>query len=157
MRVQPNVRRGYKLTAHLRAKISWHDYLRRIAMSTSIVSLDGALEAEVSEPPAERLIAGTPELQVRNYFIDTSQQFFAGRWSATRGKWRVRYTENEMCLITAGKVQLVSDAGSRHIFGPGDAFVIPSGFAGSWEVLEDCIKVYAIFESRVPLHKPSAE
>jgi hypothetical protein len=148
MRVQPNVRRGYKLTAHLRAKISWHDYLRRIAMSTSIVSLDGTVEAEVSEPPAERLIAGTPELQVRNYFIDTSQQFFAGRWSATRGKWRVRYTENELCVMTAGKVVIESSSGERMSFAAGDAFVIPSGFTGTWEVTEDCTKVYAIFEAR---------
>jgi hypothetical protein len=148
MRVQPNVRRGYKLTAHLRAKISWHDYLRRIAMSTSIVSLDGTVEAEVSEPPPERLIAGTPELQVRNYFIDTSQQFFAGRWSATRGKWRVRYTENELCVMTAGKVTIESTSGERLSFGPGDAFVIPAGFTGTWEVTEDCTKIYAIFEAR---------
>jgi hypothetical protein len=142
------VRRGYKLTAHLRAKISWHDYLRRIAMSTSIVSLDGTLEADVSEPPAERLIAGTPELQVRNYFIDASQQFFAGRWSATRGKWRVRYTENELCVMTAGKVTIESTTGERRSFGPGDAFVIPAGFTGTWEVTEDCTKIYAIFEAR---------
>ena len=148
MRLQPNVRRGYKLTAHLRAKISWHDYLRRIAMTTSIVSLDGTVEAEVSEPPAERLIAGTPELQVRNYFIDTSQQFFAGRWSATRGKWRVRYTENELCVMTAGKVTIESTSGERLSFGPGDAFVIPAGFTGTWEVTEDCTKIYAIFEAR---------
>jgi len=148
MRLQGSARRGYKLAAHLRAKISWHDYLRRIAMSTSIIRLDGPLEAEVSEPPAERLIAGTPELQVRNYFTDTSQQFFAGRWSATRGKWRVRYAENELCVMTAGKVTIESTSGERMSFGPGDAFVVPAGFTGTWEVTEDCTKIYAIFEAR---------
>jgi uncharacterized cupin superfamily protein len=146
--LQAGARRGYKLAAHLRAKISWHDYLRRIAMSTSIVRLDGALEAEVSEPPAERLIAGTPELQLRNYFTDTSQQFFAGRWSASRGKWRVRYTENELCVMTAGRVTIESTSGERLSFGPGDAFVVPAGFTGTWEVTEDCTKIYAIFEAR---------
>ena len=116
-------------------------------MSTSIVRLDGPCEAEVSEPPAERLIAGTPQLQVRNYFSDTTQQFFAGRWSATRGKWRVRYTENELCLMTAGKVVIESSSGERATFGAGDAFVIPAGFSGTWEVIEDCAKIYAIFEA----------
>ncbi len=116
-------------------------------MSTSIVRLDGALEAEVSEPPAERLIAGTPELQVRNYFSDTSQQFFAGRWSATRGKWRVRYTENELCVMTAGRIVIESASGERSSFAAGDAFVIPAGFTGTWEVVEDCAKIYAIFEA----------
>jgi uncharacterized protein len=148
MRPQQSAPRRYKLPAHLRAKISWHDHLRRILMSTSIVRLDGPLTAEVSAPPADRLIAGTPELQVRNYFGDTSQQFFAGRWSATRGKWRVRYTENELCVMTAGRVVIESTTGERSSFGPGEAFVIPAGFTGTWEVIEECAKIYAIFEAR---------
>jgi len=117
-------------------------------MSTSIVRLHAPLDAEVSEPPAERLIAGSPELRVQNYYTDGTQQFFAGRWSATRGKWRVRYTENELCVMTAGRVVIESDSGERSIFGRGDAFVVPAGFSGTWEVLEDCAKIYAIFESR---------
>jgi hypothetical protein len=116
-------------------------------MSTAIVSLDGPREPERSEPAPDRLIAGTPELQVRNFFSDASQQFFAGRWSATRGKWRVRYTENELCVMTAGRVVIVSDSGERASFGPGAAFVVPAGFSGTWEVLEDCSKIYAIFEA----------
>jgi hypothetical protein len=139
--------RRYKLTAHLRAKISWHEYLRGIAMSMNIVRLDGEVDPEPSEPPAERLLAGNPQLQMRNYFTDTSQQFFAGRWSATRGKWRVRYTENELCVMTAGTVVIESASGERSTFRAGDAFVIPAGFTGSWEVLEDCTKIYAILEA----------
>jgi len=117
-------------------------------MSSAIVRLDGPASADVSEPPADRLIAGTPELQVRNFFTDPSQQFFAGRWSATRGKWRVRYTEHELCVMTGGSVVIESESGERSIFGRGDAFVIPAGFTGTWEVVEDCSKIYAIFEAR---------
>jgi uncharacterized cupin superfamily protein len=117
-------------------------------MSNSIVRLDGPLQPETSQPPAERLIAGTPELRVQNYFSDPTQQFFAGRWSATRGKWQVRYTENELCVMTAGRVVIESAHGERSAFGPGDAFVVPAGFSGTWEVLEDCTKIYAIFEAR---------
>jgi len=117
-------------------------------MSGAIVRLDGEVSPEVSAPPAERLIAGSPELQVRNFFSDATQQFFAGRWSATRGKWRVRYTENELCVLTAGSVVIESASGERSRFGPGDAFVIPAGFTGTWEVVEDCAKIYAIFEAR---------
>ncbi|HYL03037.1 MAG TPA: cupin domain-containing protein [Steroidobacteraceae bacterium] len=117
-------------------------------MSNAIVRLDGALDAELSAPPAERLLAGSPQLRVQNYYTDGTQQFFAGRWAATRGKWRVRYTENELCVMTAGRVVLESAAGERSVFGPGDAFVVPAGFTGSWEVLEDCVKIYAIFEPR---------
>ena len=83
-----------------------------------------------------------------NYFGDSSQQFYAGRWSATRGKWRIRYTENELCVMTSGRVVLESDSGERATFLTGDAFVVPAGFCGTWEVLEDCSKIYAIFEPR---------
>lgn len=117
-------------------------------MSSSIVRLDGSLQPELSEPPSERLITGTPELSVQNFYTDASQQFFAGRWSATRGKWRVRYTENELCVMTRGRVVIESASGERSSFGPGDAFVVPAGFSGTWEVLEDCSKIYAIFEAR---------
>jgi uncharacterized cupin superfamily protein len=115
--------------------------------SISIVRLDAAADAEVSEPAPDRLLAGNPRLEVRNYFADPSQQFFAGRWSATRGKWRVRYSEHELCVMTAGRVVLESADGTRSAFGPGDAFVVPAGFTGTWEVLEDCSKIYAIFEA----------
>jgi uncharacterized protein len=118
------------------------------AMNASIVRLDTPLEPDVSVPGADRLLAGAPEHRAWNYFTDTTQTFFAGRWSGTRGKWRVRYTENELCVMTAGRVIISSDSGESSAFGPGDAFVVPAGFSGSWEVLEDCAKVYAIFEPR---------
>jgi uncharacterized protein len=117
-------------------------------MNSAIVRLDGHLDPDVSKPAADRLLAGAPELQLRNFFTDATQQFFAGRWSATRGKWRVHYTENELCVMTAGMVVIESAAGERLSFRAGDAFVIPAGFTGTWEVVEDCSKIYAIFETR---------
>jgi uncharacterized protein len=121
-----------------------------VAMSTSIVVLDGPVEPQVSEPAADRLLAGQPVMRVCNYFSDSTQQFFAGRWSATRGKWRVRYTENELCVMTAGRVVIESESGQRSSFAAGDTFVVPAGFSGTWEVLEDCSKIYAIFEVSAP-------
>jgi len=118
------------------------------AMNASIVRLDSPLEPDVSVPAPDRLLAGNPEHRVWNHFADSTQTFFAGRWSGTRGKWRVRYTENELCVMTAGRVVITSESGESGTFGPGDAFVIPAGFAGTWEVLEDCAKIYAIFEPR---------
>jgi uncharacterized protein len=115
-------------------------------MNTSIVILDGPVETQVSETAADRRVDGNPVTRVANYFSDSTQQFFAGRWSATRGKWRVRYTENELCVVTAGRVVLESASGERNTFGVGDAFVVPAGYVGTWEVLEDCSKIYAIFE-----------
>jgi uncharacterized protein len=117
-------------------------------MSISIVSLDAAVESQLVALAADRLVTGNPVTRVANHFEEPTQQFFAGRWSATRGKWRVRYTENELCVMTSGKVVIVSDSGERRDYAAGDAFIVPAGFSGTWEVLEDCSKIYAIFEPR---------
>lgn len=120
------------------------------AMNATIVRLDRPLDPQVSAPAADRVISGQPQHRLWNYFTDSTQSFFAGRWAGTRGKWRVRYTENELCVMLTGRVIISSDAGEQIAFGPGDAFVIPAGFSGTWEVLEDCSKVYAIFEPQAP-------
>ena len=117
-------------------------------MNASIIDFSRPLAGEPSSPAADRLVAGTPQQTVANYFSDVTEQFFAGRWSSTRGKWRIRYSESEFCCLTKGRVALENLAGERWQFGPGDAFVVPSGFQGTWEVIEDCTKFYAIFESR---------
>ena len=131
---------GFTLPARFRAIFA--------CMNATIVRLNTPMDPDVSVPAADKLLSGSPEHRVWNYFTDSTQTFFAGRWSGTRGKWRVRYTENELCVMTAGRVVISSDLGESNTFGTGDAFVIPAGFAGTWEVLEDCSKVYAIFEPR---------
>lgn len=104
-------------------------------------------ETSVSRPPPDRLLAGTPEHTARNYFSDATGQFFAGVWESTPGKWRVRYTENEFCHITRGAVEIDDGRGHKWAFKAGDSFVIPSGFSGSWQVLEPTAKLYVIFEA----------
>jgi len=117
-------------------------------MSNQIVDFAAALAGEASTPAADRLIAGSPVQTVANYFADASQQFFAGRWSSTPGKWRIRYTESEFCCMTRGRVVLENLQGDRWEFGSGDGFVVPAGFEGTWEVIEECTKFYVIFEAR---------
>jgi uncharacterized cupin superfamily protein len=91
-----------------------------------------------------------PAQTARNLFTDSSGRFFSGVWSSTRGAWRVIYTENELCVLTQGRVRISDDAGRSWTFGPGDCFVVPAGFEGLWEVIEDAQKVYAIFEPSAP-------
>jgi uncharacterized cupin superfamily protein len=99
-----------------------------------------------STPPADRLLAGEPQHVVSNFFTDTGARFFAGVWESTKGAWKVRYTENEFCHITKGKVRIRDESGQSWEFAAGSSFVIPSGFVGRWEVLEPTKKVYAIYE-----------
>jgi len=113
-----------------------------------ILSFNTPVEAQHSVPEADRLLSGKAELTVWNHYTEGTGQFFAGVWAATRGRWVVRYTEHEFCHLLTGRVVLTSEAGERLEFGPGESFVVPAGFVGSWEVIEDCRKLYAIFEPR---------
>jgi len=117
-------------------------------MSDQIVDFRNPADSESATPAADRLVSGDPRQQITNYFSDFTQQFHSGVWSSTRGKWRISYSESEFCCLTRGRVALENSAGQRWEFGPGDGFIVPSGFTGTWEVLEDCTKFYAIFEAR---------
>ena len=113
-----------------------------------IIDFSSPLAGDASRPAADRLVAGDPQQTVANYFSDSAGQFHTGVWSSTRGKWRISYSESEFCCLTKGRVVLENRAGERWEFGPGEGFVVPSGFEGTWEVTEDCTKFYAIFEAR---------
>jgi uncharacterized cupin superfamily protein len=113
-----------------------------------VIDFSAPLATETTAPAADRLIAGQPQQAIANYFTDASQQFFAGTWSSTVGKWRIRYSESEFCCLTRGRVALENTQGERWEFGPGMGFVVPAGFEGTWEVMEPCTKFYAIFEAR---------
>ena len=102
-------------------------------------------ERSVSTPAADRLLAGQPAQVANNFFTDSTEQFFAGRWESTPGRWKVRYTENEFCHILSGRVRIEGVQGTKHEFKTGDSFVVPAGFEGTWEVLETTAKLYAIF------------
>ncbi|MGH8179370.1 MAG: cupin domain-containing protein [Steroidobacteraceae bacterium] len=117
-------------------------------MTVSIVRLDGTVSWEACDPTADRILEGPPAHRAWNAFTDASGQFFCGRWSSTPGKWRVRYMENELCVIITGRVTIESTAGERQSFSAGEAFVVSAGFEGTWTVHEECEKFYAIFEPR---------
>jgi uncharacterized cupin superfamily protein len=118
-----------------------------VATTPPLVCFDQSVAAQLSTPPADRVLTGTPRLTLWNHYSDPGQRFFAGVWAATRGCWRIHYTEHEFCHLLSGRVAIRSDQGERWEFGPGDSFVVPSGFVGTWEVLEDCRKLYAIHEA----------
>jgi len=120
-----------------------------IAPSSNVRIVDFAAtsaETSVSRQPADRLLAGNPEQRTHNYFTDSGGRFFAGVWESTPGRWRIRYTENEFCHITRGRVRIADSAGREWTFKAGDSFVIPAGFNGTWETIEPTAKLYVIYE-----------
>ncbi|MET0985178.1 MAG: cupin domain-containing protein [Steroidobacteraceae bacterium] len=104
-------------------------------------------EKSDSQPAPERLLAGAPHQHIANFFSDRTGQFHCGTWESTPGRWRVKYSENEFCHVTQGRVRISDAYGRSKVFGPGASFVIPAGFEGDWEVLEPMKKLYVIFEA----------
>ncbi|HEY6642486.1 cupin domain-containing protein [Povalibacter sp.] len=105
-----------------------------------------AAEVTLSAPADDRLLAGSPQHRTSNVFSDEGGKFFSGIWESTPGKWRIRYSENEFCHMTAGRVRITQVNGTVREFSAGDTFVIPAGFEGTWEVLEAARKLYVIYE-----------
>jgi uncharacterized protein len=56
----------------------------------------------------------------------------------------INYTEWEFCHLIEGRATITSESGEEWHLAPGDAFVIPSGFRGTWETVETVRKHYVI-------------
>src|SRR5580658_8325696 len=100
-----------------------------------IVVLDRNRSGDAANPAPEKILAGIPRARVSNQYADSSQQFFCGLWSSSVGKWRVKYTEHEFCVLIEGRVRIESVSGEKYELRAGDAFVVPAGFEGVWEVI----------------------
>jgi len=104
------------------------------------------LDAEEYFLPADKLISGNPKQTIWQHYTDKTQKFSTGIWQSEIGKWKINYTEEEFCQILEG-VSLITDAaGSAVTVSAGESFVIPSGFTGTWEVVEKTKKIYVIYE-----------
>lgn len=114
--------------------------------SPRIVDLGGRGTPTDAPIDPMKVLAGAPLATVDNRYSDPSQQFHAGIWASTPGKWRIRYTEHEFCHLLEGRIRLTAEDGATVEFGTGAAFVIPAGFEGTWETIEPARKFYAIFE-----------
>ena len=114
-------------------------------MPTIRVEIGGTDPVE-TVPAEERRIDGAPQQRFWNRHTDPSGRFSAGIWESEPGAWRVIYTEDELCHVLSGRMRIEGDDGSAAEYGPGDSFVVPSGFTGIWRVLETARKLYAVYE-----------
>jgi len=113
---------------------------------TGILSFAALPEPVASAPAAGNVLAGNPQQQIWNVLSSADGRFHAGEWASGIGAWRVSYSEHELCHILAGVVRISDEQGVARTYRAGDSFVISAGFRGTWEVLEPCRKVYAIYE-----------
>ncbi len=113
-----------------------------------IISLNRTGDGEPANSAGDKIIAGAGQGRVRNAFTDATGQFHTGHWQGLPGIIRVNYTESELCVILKGRVCLTDAQDGSVEHGPGDAFVVASGFTGMWENIGEVTKIYAIFERK---------
>lgn len=106
------------------------------------------IPAEPYHAAPERRVQGNPQQTLWPHYTDASGQFAVGEWQGEVGSWRVQYTEEEFCQIIEGVSTLTGDDGTAVTVRAGDRFVIPAGFAGTWQVLERTRKTYVIYERK---------
>ncbi len=111
-----------------------------------IVNFSSLGAGESSAPAPEKVLAGSPKQQIWNAYSDPEGRFHTGRWTSSEGAWRINYTERELCHLLSGVVRLTDEAGQQWTYRAGDTFMIDKGFSGTWEVIEACSKIYAIYE-----------
>ncbi len=107
---------------------------------------NAGVDAEEYFLPDDKLIAGNPKQTVWQHYRDGTGKFSAGVWQSEVGKWHVRYTEEEYCRILRGRSVITDSAGNATTVSAGDSLVVPSGFVGTWEVVEPTSKTYVIYE-----------
>ena len=92
----------------------------------------------------DRVVEGDPHHETISHFSSPDGSVLAGTWTSTPGKWHAFSDRDEFCYIISGHCQLISDAGEVQDFRTGDAFLIPNGFSGYWNVVETTTKHYVI-------------
>ncbi len=92
----------------------------------------------------DRVVEGDPQHESTVFFRGAVGDVLAGTWTSTPGEWHAFTGRDEFCYIVSGHVRLIGDDGTVQSFKTGDAFLIPNGFTGRWEVVETTTKHFVI-------------
>lgn len=92
----------------------------------------------------DRVVDGDPDHVTEMRFQSPDGGLLAGTWVSTPGKWHAFADRDEFCYIISGHVELIEDGGEIKTFKAGDAFLIPNGFRGFWNVIETTTKHFVI-------------
>lgn len=107
---------------------------------TTSANVAGLFDALVADPEQPEHVEGT-----WRYASLAEGALETGVWEATAATWEeTDYAVDEVCVMLAGHLRLIDRDGEVHELHEGDAFHLPRGWAGTWEVVEDMRKFYVI-------------
>jgi len=100
------------------------------------------LPSDCPAPPQDKLTAASAP------YRDPTGGLVAGVWRSKANRLEVDYKRDEFCLILEGEVHLTDSAGHTEIYRVGDAFIVPAGFVGVWDMPVACAKYYVLHTPR---------
>jgi uncharacterized cupin superfamily protein len=116
-------------------------------MNDAVISFSDAPANQVKRRLADlpdRVVEGDPAHTTELHFESPDGRLVAGTWTSTPGRWHAFTDRDEFCMILSGHCQLIDDDGNARTFRGGDAFLIPNGFRGYWNVIETTTKHFVI-------------
>ncbi|MCC6918974.1 MAG: DUF861 domain-containing protein [Alphaproteobacteria bacterium] len=89
-------------------------------------------------------------------FADPSGRLKAGIAGYASSALRLDgYPHDEYCFLLEGELTVIDEEGSREVYRPGDAFLLPRGFRGTWHMPNGLKKYYVIFDATLPPAPPA--
>ena len=96
---------------------------------------------------ASAFLVDNPSETVHTPFTNAQGNVTAGVWECTPCLENIdRYGVDEICTVLSGSVTVTPEGGAGETFGPGDSFVMPQDFKGTWHITETLKKFYMIVE-----------
>jgi hypothetical protein len=111
-----------------------------------LFKLDNQQAVEVITETLEgwKIIDGQPTMKTWILYTSNDGSMVSGIWTATPGTYHATYAEYEFVHLIEGRITITPDGEDPMHVGPGDAFVVEAGFAGTWEIKEPVLKHFDI-------------
>ena len=95
----------------------------------------------------ENFLVDDPSETIHTPFTNVDGNVTAGVWECSPCKEEIaRYGVDELCTVLCGSVTVTPKGGEAQTFGPGDSFVMPRDFKGTWHITETLKKFWMIVE-----------
>lgn len=113
----------------------------------------GPSMVRIREANAEKLTAGDLPTRTNGnpvhdswpVFKSANEKVRSGIWQSSSGAWVTEISGyTEFCYIIEGEAQVTDQDGRVNHIKAGDAFVMPDGFTGRWEVAQFVRKYFVI-------------
>lgn len=94
------------------------------------------------------VVSGDPKATADAEFTDPSGRLKAGIAAYESSAIRLDgYPYDEYCFVLTGELIVTDADGTTETYGPGDAFLMPRGFQGTWNMPQGLRKYFVIFDA----------